>query len=88
MAPHRRASICWIAPRTSIFLRITELNDDTNTSPQGRLSPEAERALAEAAERRKKETQTPTGPREINGRDGPEPARFGDWEAKGRAVDF
>ena len=75
-------------PRTSIFLRITELIDDTNTSPQRTLSPEAERALAEAAERRKKENQAPLEPREINGRDGPEPARFGDWEAKGRAVDF
>jgi hypothetical protein len=32
------------------------------------------------------EPQTP--PREIGGRDGPEPTRFGDWEKAGRCIDF
>ena len=27
-------------------------------------------------------------PREIGGRGGPEPTRYGDWEKDGRAVDF
>lgn len=27
-------------------------------------------------------------PREIGGRDGPEPTRFGDWEKAGRCIDF
>ncbi|MBA3325942.1 MAG: DUF1674 domain-containing protein, partial [Rhodobacteraceae bacterium] len=27
-------------------------------------------------------------PRELGGRDGPEPVRFGDWELKGIATDF
>jgi len=27
-------------------------------------------------------------PREIGGRDGPEPTRYGDWEYKGRCIDF
>jgi len=27
-------------------------------------------------------------PREIGGRDGPEPTRYGDWEKNGRCVDF
>ena len=27
-------------------------------------------------------------PREIGGRDGPEPTRYGDWEKAGRCVDF
>jgi len=55
------------------------------------LSPEAARALAEAEERRKaadaakKSDETP---REINGRGGLDPARFGDWEIKGIASDF
>jgi len=36
---------------------------------------------------------TPAGgpaglPREIGGRDGPEPTRFGDWEKAGRCIDF
>ncbi len=27
-------------------------------------------------------------PREIGGRDGPEPTRYGDWEKNGRCIDF
>lgn len=27
-------------------------------------------------------------PREIGGRGGPEPTRYGDWEKDGRAIDF
>jgi hypothetical protein len=27
-------------------------------------------------------------PREIGGRDGPDPTRFGDWEKSGRCIDF
>ena len=51
------------------------------------LSPAAKRALAEAEERRRKEATTQMPP-EIGGRGGADPARFGDWEIKGRAIDF
>ena len=51
------------------------------------LPPAAQRALAEAEERRKK-GQAAELPKELGGRDGPEPVRFGDWEKKGIAVDF
>jgi hypothetical protein len=44
------------------------------------------RALAEAQERRLRPTQP--APPEINGRDGLEPIRYGDWEVKGMASDF
>jgi hypothetical protein len=27
-------------------------------------------------------------PREIGGREGPEPTRYGDWEMRGRCIDF
>lgn len=27
-------------------------------------------------------------PKELNGPKGPEPTRFGDWERKGRCIDF
>jgi len=27
-------------------------------------------------------------PREIGGRNGPEPTRYGDWEKNGRCIDF
>ena len=51
------------------------------------LAPEALRALAEAEKRRleKKEVNLP---KELGGRDGVEPIRFGDWEKKGIAIDF
>lgn len=52
------------------------------------LPPAAQRALAEAEARRKAaETAAPL-PKELGGRDGPEPVRYGDWEKKGLAVDF
>lgn len=51
------------------------------------LTPAAERALAEAAERREKAKALEL-PTELGGRDGPEPVRYGDWERKGIAVDF
>ena len=51
------------------------------------LTPEAQRALAEAEERRKK-AKGKALPKELGGRDGPEPVRYGDWEKKGIAVDF
>lgn len=53
---------------------------------QDDLPPAARRALAEAEERRK--AATPALPKELGGRDGPEPVRYGDWEKKGLAVDF
>ncbi|NLS01183.1 DUF1674 domain-containing protein [Rhizobium sp. P38BS-XIX] len=54
------------------------------------LSPAAKRALAEAEERRKaQEAQAQAEPpAEIGGRGGADPARFGDWEINGRAIDF
>ncbi len=55
--------------------------------PQKNLSPAAQRALAEAEERRKRQVEVKL-PREINGRSGPEPTRFGDWETKGITSDF
>ncbi|MGV8937654.1 MAG: DUF1674 domain-containing protein [Allorhizobium sp.] len=51
------------------------------------LSDAAKRALAEAEERRRAE-HTAAPPTEIGGRGGADPARFGDWEIKGRAIDF
>lgn len=53
------------------------------------LSPEAQRALAEAEERRKQAATTATpAAKEVGGRDGPDPARYGDWERGGIASDF
>ncbi|MEO1107076.1 MAG: DUF1674 domain-containing protein [Pseudomonadota bacterium] len=53
------------------------------------LPPAAQRALAEAEERRHKaEAKAEALPKELGGRDGPDPARYGDWEKKGIAIDF
>lgn len=52
-----------------------------------RLPPAAKRALAEAKERQAND-QSEAQPKELGGRKGPEPVRFGDWERKGIAVDF
>jgi hypothetical protein len=51
------------------------------------LTPEAQRALAEAEARRKK-TAAIVLPKEVGGAAGPEPTRFGDWEKKGITSDF
>ena len=55
--------------------------------PDNTLPPAAKRALKEAEERRKK-AKNKALPKELGGRDGPEPVRYGDWEKKGIAVDF
>ena len=56
-------------------------------SDQNDLPKAAKRALAEAEERRRKEKELKL-PKELGGREGPEPVRYGDWEKKGIAVDF
>lgn len=30
----------------------------------------------------------PVAPKEIGGREGPDPVRYGDWEKNGRCIDF
>jgi hypothetical protein len=57
------------------------------------LTPEAERALAEAAARRAEQAaQPPAAPKgaatEISGRGGLDPTRYGDWEINGLTSDF
>ncbi len=53
------------------------------------LGQAARRALAEAEERRRRGAlNQPAARKEINGRDGPEPVRYGDWEVRGIASDF
>lgn len=53
------------------------------------LPPAAVRALEEAEERRRaQESAIKARPKEYGGRDGPDPARYGDWEKKGIAIDF
>lgn len=57
-------------------------------APRKPLSPEALRALAEAQERRDKAQAERAAAKEINGRGGLDPVRYGDWEIKGLTSDF
>ena len=53
------------------------------------LPAAAQRALAEAEARRTEaEAALAAMPKELGGRKGPEPVRYGDWEKKGLAIDF
>ena len=64
-------------------------SSQTETKKFEDLPPAAQRALKEAEERRHAaQAASAERPREINGRDGPEPTRYGDWEKNGIAVDF
>ncbi len=58
-------------------------------TPRRDLPPAAQRALAEAAERRRqRDAEADARPAELGGREGPDPARYGDWEKNGIASDF
>ena len=53
------------------------------------LTPAARRALEEAETRRARALEREAAaPKEIGGRGGQDPARYGDWEVKGMASDF
>ena len=62
--------------------------DPTPEQIAARLAEAAQRAKAEAQERRDREQAKTQLPPELGGPKGPEPTRFGDWERKGIAVDF
>ena len=69
----------------------TDPEVSAEAAPKRTLSPEAQRALQEAAERRAaaEEALRSNAKRpEVGGRDGPEPTRYGDWENGGIISDF
>ena len=57
-----------------------------------RIREAGERARAEAEARRQAAAEASASAKpalkEIDGRDGPDPVRYGDWEVKGIASDF
>lgn len=70
---------------------ITQMSSSSDLSslePKKVLTPAAQRALAEAAERRNLAEAEAAKTIEEGGPPGPEPTRYGDWERKGIAVDF
>lgn len=64
---------------------IGETRPDPDASVPGGDVPDAAAQPRESASA----TQPPqAASREIGGRDGPEPTRYGDWEKNGRCIDF
>ena len=55
---------------------------------EGKTLTEAARRALKEAEARRAAKKPRDLPKEIGGRDGPEPTRFGDWEKKGLTSDF
>jgi hypothetical protein len=67
--------------------RVPDLADfevEFMNAPQEKQSRPAPSQSAEPAP----EPTVQKPPREIGGRDGPDPTRFGDWEKAGRCIDF
>ena len=64
---------------------MSESDLPAGAAPGKPLSPEARRALEEAAARR---SEPGSRSDEQGGPSGLEPTRYGDWERKGLAVDF
>ena len=64
-------------------------SETTGPAATRRLPPAAERALREAEQRRAAYLANEAGlPKELGGRKGLEPGRYGDWEVKGLTSDF
>ncbi|HUH76890.1 MAG TPA: DUF1674 domain-containing protein [Devosia sp.] len=68
---------------------MTEQSDQPQDLPRPAPTPAAQRALAEAeARRREIDAKGAFAPKELGGRGGLEPGRYGDWEIKGITSDF
>jgi hypothetical protein len=59
-------------------------SDDTTASD----FPKPPEAVAHAATHGAPSGDIQTLPPEVGGREGPEPTRYGDWELRGRCIDF
>lgn len=55
---------------------------DSNPDPTDASIPVTQQPAAEVVQKER------VVPKEIGGRDGPEPTRYGDWEKNGRCIDF
>jgi hypothetical protein len=76
-------------PKPAVTAEGGQTGDTPGHDEKRPLSPAAERALAEAEARRKaRDLEARAAEKEVGGRGGADPARFGDWEINGRAIDF
>jgi hypothetical protein len=78
-------------PQVKDRATMAEGNNKTGDAAPRALPPEAQRALEEAALRRREKDASEAARakvKEIGGPKGPEPTRYGDWEKKGITSDF
>ena len=64
-----------------------DAQDNKAADEKGRRRKGQGRAAAPPA-KAPKPAQAQPAPKEIGGRKGPDPTRYGDWEKKGRCIDF
>jgi len=68
------------------------MSEHAKDTPRTPDTAPADTAPADAAPVPEAETTDETAaqplPKEIGGREGPEPVRYGDWEKNGRCIDF
>lgn len=58
------------------------------TNQRSQSDPVSETSPAEPRVWRPEPAPVSEQPREVGGRKGPEPVRYGDWEKNGRCIDF
>jgi hypothetical protein len=63
-------------------------SEDRTGSNDGQAAPDRRQGEPGVADAPASEAAPQARPREIGGRDGPEPTRYGDWEKNGRCIDF
>ena len=63
--------------------------DTQNKAPDGKgTQRKGQGRAAVPPAKAPKPAQAQPAPKEIGGRKGPDPTRYGDWEKKGRCIDF
>jgi hypothetical protein len=62
--------------------------DDPQAYVERTDAGETSASPAQEAKRQRTPEEQPGGDMEVGGPQGPEPTRYGDWERKGRCIDF
>jgi hypothetical protein len=90
----RHANWCFVAPFSGKLSPVMPNSSEPAEGDPAAAAPGAEAKPQEAGPQgaggRMPPQLAPRGeiPREVGGREGPEPTRFGDWELRGRCIDF
>lgn len=67
---------------------MSEQAESPRTEPVAAPSSDGARGAKGDGAAGRDKTVPPAPSKEIGGRDGPEPVRYGDWEKNGRCIDF